>query len=617
MTITVTISDEPFHRSTQNMTTPSGPAAQPVIIPATATTPAFTPLPVTPRSPIELSAYEYVHAMDLLPTNHVAQITAADLRTALDPVYQVLMQLNEQQIKAWVSTGAITFYDSKGNPSTPYPDPVDAGDLLVDTDTGRIVAFNENDMWVELDTEVEPPGIPDFNHGDSYPTGRVVWYEGVQYRAASPTTPPEAGKSVTGTFGPNGLPAVAKTGYALTYPSRTMPGAGEMVLFPTRGGEARLRVNPIAPDGTDMTAALAAVAVGDLLAFTGVSSGSDLYFSVRQYPGHEVSDDAMHMIQASPPIYEFDVREGTSSGGVVAGGFRYVSSGTPDIDPRWTEVRKDPSVDAKIEALTTGLEHGEAVTSITNAPPALAALDPDELFIVGPVPTGLFVGHANELALWSGSVWEFTPAKVNETHLVEATRTNTTFTNLGTWVVVSAAGGANLVGEIVMWPGAAVPADFLLCDGATFDRAAFPALFAALGADSTPNLTGQFIRAGTPDLTPQQWTTGGPRNTFITSGQNGHDHGGHTGTESQSHNHIAAYHAGKVGWEGDSADHYLTNTSHGLESDEGRKLTDNERQTHTHPISGDGGHSHTISDGGDPETAPDHVVLAFIIRSTA
>lgn len=65
-----------------------------------------------------------------------------------------------------------------------------------------------------------------------------------------------------------------------------------------------------------------------------------------------------------------------------------------------------------------------------------------------------------------------------------------------------------LAGTLIAWAGAAVPAGYLVCNGAALLRADYPDLFAAIGvtygaadADhfSLPNLAGRFLQAALAD----------------------------------------------------------------------------------------------------------------------
>lgn len=135
------------------------------------------------------------------------------------------------------------------------------------------------------------------------------------------------------------------------------------------------------------------------------------------------------------------------------------------------------------------------------------------------------------------------------------------------------------------------PPGYLLCDGAAFDGVAYPGLAVVLGAVNTPNLTGQFVRGGTPNLTPVGHTTAVPSGNALTiSIHPGHNH------------HVSNYRI-KPGWDGNS---------HGV-----RVPANNDPEGSSIGAlntAGGGVHGHTIH-GGDTETAPDHVVLAYIIQA--
>jgi hypothetical protein len=83
--------------------------------------------------------------------------------------------------------------------------------------------------------------------------------------------------------------------------------------------------------------------------------------------------------------------------------------------------------------VVTGIMHEEAVLSIVDTPPASPAVD--ETYIVGAAPTGVFVGHANEVTLWNGTTWVFDPPQSGEAHLVEDQRATYAW-NGAAWVKV-------------------------------------------------------------------------------------------------------------------------------------------------------------------------------------
>lgn len=97
---------------------------------------------------------------------------------------------------------------------------------------------------------------------------------------------------------------------------------------------------------------------------------------------------------------------------------------------------------------------------------------------------------ANRLYDWQGAGFDLTPAEIDqiEAILAEARRELM----------------ASLVGQVVMWAGENAPENFLLCDGATYARADYPALYNALATffivDSAnfvvPDLRDRFVLGG-------------------------------------------------------------------------------------------------------------------------
>jgi microcystin-dependent protein len=269
-------------------------------------------------------------------------------------------------------------------------------------------------------------------------------------------------------------------------------------------------------------------------------------------------------------------------------------------------------IDAKLTTLLQGVEHGLAVEALTNTPPATPAVD--DLYIVGTVPTGAWVGHANELAAWDGKAWQFEAARDKEAHLVEDQQA--TFHWNGTaWVKIATAiaGGTSAqsgVGEIVPWIGDNIPAtDYLECIGQIVAISIYPELHTAIGnkynpgtaADGTttfalPDLRGYFLRGDKAGLnvgTKQQWTTGRPRTSFTADSQGDHKHlaglahfSSSPAYSQESAGNIGTI-PGEVSWNKDS----------------------NRAYTSTN-----GAHTHTVTGGGDGETAPDHFAVKWLIR---
>jgi microcystin-dependent protein len=261
--------------------------------------------------------------------------------------------------------------------------------------------------------------------------------------------------------------------------------------------------------------------------------------------------------------------------------------------------------DKKIGDLVIGLEHGEAVQSITNTPPATPVVD--EFYIVGLAPTGAWVGHSNAVAWWNGTAWQFEMPTASESHLVED-QDGIFHWNGTTWVkVASAAAGstaASGVGEIIPWLADAVPADYLPCDGRTVAVSAYADLYAVIGnkyntgttADgvstfSLPDLRDYFVRGvnagGNPAVgTKHDWTTGKPRSNFTTDNSGAHTHA------------IKLYGTGSRG-----------DAVGGVHADSSTY--------DANPTESAGAHSHVVNGGGDSETAPKHFTVQWVIRTKA
>lgn len=107
-----------------------------------------------------------------------------------------------------------------------------------------------------------------------------------------------------------------------------------------------------------------------------------------------------------------------------------------------------------------------------------------------------------------------------------------------------------LPGEVVMYGGAAAPSGWLLCDGGSYLRATYPALFAAIGTVfgavdgthfSVPDMRDRFvIGKGVATMSDTLGETGGVDTVTLSAGQSGlvgHTHAASSGTESAAHTH--------------------------------------------------------------------------------
>ena len=137
-----------------------------------------------------------------------------------------------------------------------------------------------------------------------------------------------------------------------------------------------------------------------------------------------------------------------------------------------------------------------------------------------------------------------------------------------------------------MWPSDVLPDGYLLCNGAAFDATHYPVLNQVLGTNRTPDLRSQFIRAAggntLDNFARHQYTTARPRSNFFTDTTGNHHHTVRVGTKSSPVGG-GGYHVGM------NPEHTTTST--------------------------EGNHIHHIASGGDPETAPNHVYLFFIIKA--
>ena len=102
------------------------------------------------------------------------------------------------------------------------------------------------------------------------------------------------------------------------------------------------------------------------------------------------------------------------------GAVLFVASGAKDRlewrQPPFASTAEMQALAAQLAHLAIGYSHGISVEEITNTPPT----NPynGEAVIVGPAPTGAFVGHEHAVALWDGAAWQFTPPAADEMHLV-------------------------------------------------------------------------------------------------------------------------------------------------------------------------------------------------------
>ena len=147
------------------------------------------------------------------------------------------------------------------------------------------------------------------------------------------------------------------------------------------------------------------------------------------------------------------------------------------------------------------------------------------------------------------------------------------------------------VGEIKMWPTTHPPADHFICDGTIFSATQYPELARVLGGNRLPDMRDRFVRGYNPNgnkggvKTTHEWLTGKPRTQFRTN-------------TVQSHRH--------EGWYRDPG------SSGGPYDGTGSGSYFSWQKENTEPS---GGHDHYIWTGGDAETRPDNIIMAFIIQA--
>jgi microcystin-dependent protein len=160
------------------------------------------------------------------------------------------------------------------------------------------------------------------------------------------------------------------------------------------------------------------------------------------------------------------------------------------------------------------------------------------------------------------------------------------------------------IGTVIMYASALAPAGYLLCDGTNISATTYPELATVLGTTKLPDLRNMFVRGwsgvgGTLDHTTQhQDTTRLPRTAFTATAANAGSH-----THNLWQRRMNAY----------TGEAYVSipNTSAEGISAGGSTNTDGRN------MDADGAHTHAITiAGGDTETAPKHVILAYYIKAT-
>lgn len=196
-------------------------------------------------------------------------------------------------------------------------------------------------------------------------------------------------------------------------------------------------------------------------------------------------------------------------------------------------------------------------------------------------------------------------------------------------------GESTPIGTLHAFAGSTAPTGWLLCDGASYLRSAYPALFAVIGttygsADGThfnvPNMRDRVpVGSGT---TYTRGSTGGAATVTLSSGQMpSHSHSFSNSTDSQgSHSHSGS--ADSVGDHSHSVGNQTTRSD--ISAAAGSTVASNGGGStggagghgHSLSISSGGGHTHSISGSTDTagsgsahENMPPYVAMPYIIRA--
>lgn len=180
-----------------------------------------------------------------------------------------------------------------------------------------------------------------------------------------------------------------------------------------------------------------------------------------------------------------------------------------------------------------------------------------------------------------------------------------------------------LPGEVVMYGGAAAPSGWLLCDGGSYLRATYPALFTAIGTvfgavDGThfnvPDLRDRFvIGKGVNPASDALGETGGVTTVTLTAAQSGlpaHTHAGSSGTESAFHTHNVADLYVSVAGETGFASGAQSHTKPGITST--TETSGTESALHTHAITVSANAAAAAS--GSHENLPPFIAFNYLIK---
>ena len=281
--------------------------------------------------------------------------------------------------------------------------------------------------------------------------------------------------------------------------------------------------------------------------------------------------------------------------------------------PKSTSVYTKLEVDTKLETLVLGLEHGQAVISLTNNPPIAPVAD--TFYIVGKIPTGAWAGQPNNITWWDGAKWVFQAPGPKQTHMVEDLQETWSW-NGTAWnkVAVALTGGAGAVGDLLMVGDikqsvltepqfkslldATEQLKWVLADG----RDVTGSKYAQLTSKNTvPDLRGAFLRMAGQNAGNTSWnggtlnawqedSTARPKTAFTTDSSGNHSH---------SFQRNAGVFSGDTRY-GDATFSPINAAGGGSAVNNG--------------INGAGNHAHTVTGGGDIETRPKNYGINFFIK---
>lgn len=197
-------------------------------------------------------------------------------------------------------------------------------------------------------------------------------------------------------------------------------------------------------------------------------------------------------------------------------------------------------------------------------------------------------------------------------------------------------GDATPVGSLAPFAGASAPTGWLLCDGASYLRTAYPALYAVIGttygaADGThfnvPSLTnrvpvgsgGTYTRGGTGGAATVTLSEAQMPNhdhgmgSASASSAGGHSHGGSTSTDgSHSHSESAAGTRSDILAGGGTTTGTSTSGTTGSAGSHGHSISTDSQGSHSHSITGV---TDAAGSGSAHENMPPYVAMPYIIRA--